>query len=293
MVEALTVAAPKTTVNGAVSGKIPAYGQFFAVVVPQAENEAKWYEGPGPDGIPIWRASAVRVTLPAMSTGHSFNPLDRVELGRSVGRALLLSECGPLPPEPFAGAGIYAIYYQGDFDAYAPLAIPGCVWPIYVGRAMPSGGRKGLVGLDASPGPKLHARLREHAKSLDAATNLKRDHFRCRYLVVDDIWIPLAERLLIGHYRPVWNGVVDGFGIHDPGGKPGGRTGRAGQMKSLWDTLHPGRAFADGREEKASVEEIRDRIAEHLFEHPPRDEEMPVLGEPPASDEEVGEEDDA
>ena len=49
-----------------------------------------------------------------MSGGHTFNPLDRVELGRSVGRALLLSPCEPLPPERFEGAGIYAIYYEGD-----------------------------------------------------------------------------------------------------------------------------------------------------------------------------------
>src|SRR3954453_8472590 len=134
---------------------------------------------------------------------HAFNPLDRVELGRSVGRALLLSPCEPLPPDDrFDGAGIYAIYYQGDFGPYAPIALPGCEWPIYVGRAMPAGGRAGLVGLDASPGPKLHARLREHSRSVDAATNLDLADFRCRYLVVDDIWIPLAERLLIGHYRP-------------------------------------------------------------------------------------------
>jgi hypothetical protein len=222
-----------------------------------------------------------------MSTGHSFNPLDRVELGRSVGRALLLSPLSALPPERFDGAGIYALYYKGNFKPYEPLALPGGVWPIYVGRAMPAGGRKGLVGLDASPGPKLYNRLREHARSLEAVTNLDLADFSCRFLVVDDIWIPLAERLLIGHYRPLWNGVVDGFGIHPPGGKPGETTGRSGQKKSLWDTLHPGRGFAEGREEKASREEILDLVARHLFEHPPRAEEMPFLGEPPATDEEV------
>ncbi len=211
---------------------------------------------------------------------HAFNPLDRVELGRSVGRALLLSPCEPLPPGRFEGAGIYAIYYQGGFDAYAQLALPNCAWPIYVGKAMPPGARKGLVGLDASTGPKLYQRLREHARSVGEAENLSGEDFRCRYLVVDDIWIPLAERLLIGHYRPLWNGVVDGFGIHAPGGRPGGTTGRGGQQKSLWDTLHPGRAFAKGRSARQPASKVRRLVAEHLELYPPQPGEPPALTEP-------------
>jgi hypothetical protein len=211
---------------------------------------------------------------------HAFNPLDRVELGRSVGRALLLSPCETLPPERFEGAGIYALYYQGGFDAYRPIALADCEWPIYVGRAMPAGGRTGLIGLDASPGRKLYERLRQHHNSVKAAENLDEDDFRCRYLVVDDIWIPLAERLLIGHYRPLWNGVVDGFGIHAPGGTPGGTVGRAGQQKSAWDTLHPGRSFAKGRAARVSAAQVRKRIAEHLAAHPPQPGEPPALTEP-------------
>jgi len=215
---------------------------------------------------------------------HSFNPLDRVELGRSVGRALLLSPCESLPPvERFQGAGIYAIYYHGDFAPYRPVALPECEWPIYVGRAMPSGGRAGLLGLGSSPEPKLHSRLREHARSMEAVSNLDIADFRCRYLIVDDIWIPLAERLLIGHYRPLWNGVVDGFGIHAPGGKPGGTKGRGGQMKSPWDTLHPGRPFAEGRPNRVEEREIRTKIKAHLHEHPPRRGEPPALGDDPVS----------
>jgi hypothetical protein len=68
--------------------------------------------------------------------------------------------------------------------------------------AMPPGARKGLVGLGASPGRKLHNRLREHAGSIVAVRSLTLEDFRCRYLIVDDIWIPLAERLLIGHRDP-------------------------------------------------------------------------------------------
>lgn len=222
---------------------------------------------------------------PHVSTGrHAFNPLDRVELGRSVGQALLLSPCEELPPDRFEGAGIYAIYYQGDFKPYRPVALAGCEWPIYVGKAMPPGARKGLVGLDASPGRKLYERLRQHHNSAKAATNLDERDFRCRYLVVDDIWIPLAERLLIGHYRPLWNGVVDGFGIHAPGGTPGGTTGRAGQQKSAWDTLHSGRSFAKGRSARVSAAKIRKLIDEHLDAYPPQPGEPPVLAEPPLLD---------
>jgi hypothetical protein len=149
---------------------------------------------------------------------------------------------------------------------------------------MPAGGRTGLVGLGSSPGRKLHERLRQHHNSLKAVTNLDERDFRCRYLVVDDIWIPLAERLLIGHYRPLWNGVVDGFGIHDPGGKPGGTTGRAGQQKSAWDTLHPGRGFAKGRPPRISAATVRTLIASHLDAYPPQPGEPPVLAEPPPLD---------
>jgi len=210
---------------------------------------------------------------------HAFNPLDRVELGRSVGRALLLSPCEALPPGRFEGVGIYALYYQGDFEAYRPVALAGCEWPIYVGRAMPAGGRTGLIGLGEPSGYRLYERLREHYRSVKAVGNLDEKDFRCRYLVVDDIWIPLAERLLIGHYRPLWNGVVDGFGIHAPGGTPGGTVGRAGQQKSAWDTLHPGRPFAKGRPVRVRDATIRKQIAEHLAAHPPQPGEPPALVE--------------
>jgi len=213
-----------------------------------------------------------------------YNPLDRVELGRSVGQALLSGDCERLPPdEKFAGAGIYAIYYHGSFGPYERVALPGCRWPIYVGRAMPAGGRAGLVGLDAPVGSKLFDRLRQHARSIILAENLDVRDFRCRCLVVDDIWIPLAERLLIGHYRPLWNGVIDGFGIHAPG------SGRAAQARSTWDTLHPGRTFAEGLPPGDNLEEVEELIDTHLDEHPPEVDQSPLLSEDPF----LGEADDS
>lgn len=205
-----------------------------------------------------------------------------MELGRSVGRALLLSDCEPLPPpERFLGAGLYALYYQGDFEPYASVAFPDCEWPIYVGKAAPKGGRSGLVGLSVKPGADLFGRLREHSRSIEATRNLDPADFRCRFLVVDDIWIPLAERLLIGHYQPLWNGTVKGFGNHTPGGKPGGGTSRGDQMKSAWDILHPGRPWAKGRKASISRAKLLKNVKNHLSAHPPVRGEEPVLGEPP------------
>jgi len=46
-----------------------------------------------------------------------------MNLGRSVAEALLLSPVVPLAQIPdLIGAGVYAIYYTGGFEAYAPVA---------------------------------------------------------------------------------------------------------------------------------------------------------------------------
>ncbi|MFQ6030238.1 MAG: Eco29kI family restriction endonuclease [Dehalococcoidia bacterium] len=44
--------------------------------------------------------------------------------------------------------------------------------------------------------------------------------------------------MLIEKLQPVWNRLIDGFGIHDPGR-------RRPQERSKWDTIHPGRPFAN------------------------------------------------
>jgi hypothetical protein len=80
--------------------------------------------------------------------------------------------------------------------------------------------------------------------------NLNIDDFYCRFLVVDDIWIPLGESLLIEKTKPLWNVVVDGFGNHDPG------SGRYNQQISSWYTIHPGRSWARKLQKGKSIEEI-------------------------------------
>jgi hypothetical protein len=171
-----------------------------------------------------------------------FNPLDKTNLGESVAEAVLQQPIGPLPPaEAFVGAGVYAIYYEGEFDLYREIAAQNgggaYRWPIYVGKAVPAGARKGGYGLGADPGMALFKRLAEHATSISQAENLRLADFKCRFLVVDDIWIPLAESLLIEMFSPLWNRKIDGFGNHDPGG------GRFNQQRSAWDILHPGRPW--------------------------------------------------
>lgn len=189
-----------------------------------------------------------------------YNPLDKMNLGGSVAEAMLESAVHPLGGlAPFDGAGIYAIYYTGDFEAYKPLAMKNrddkFESPIYVGKAVPPGARKGNFGLDAEAGPALYKRLQEHAESASAAENLRIEDFFCRFLVVDDIWIPLGESLLIAKFAPIWNKLIDGFGNHDPG------KGRYEGARPKWDTLHPGRGWAN---KCAARIETPEQIAEEI-----------------------------
>ena len=127
-----------------------------------------------------------------MKAEPPFNPLDKQNLGVSVADALLAREVGPLPAtEEFMGAGLYAIYHVGEYAAYQPIAERNREGrfesPIYVGKAVPLGARKGGFGLGISPGNVLFRRLVEHAGSVRLASNLNSADFFCRYLVVDDI----------------------------------------------------------------------------------------------------------
>ena len=76
-----------------------------------------------------------------------FNPLDKLNLAESLAEAMLKRPVGPLPPqEKFDGAGIYAIYYVGDFGPYSHIAKKNQgkepTSPIYVGKAVPPGAER-------------------------------------------------------------------------------------------------------------------------------------------------------
>lgn len=193
-----------------------------------------------------------------------YNPLAKANLGESVGEALLrvpvrpLSETGHL-----VGAGVYAIYYTGSFPAYALIAARNAdnqfLQPIYVGKAVPKGARKGGLGFDAGKGKALRDRLTQHASSINEASNLDLAHFHYRALTVDDVWIPLGENVVIEKYQPLWNRVIDGFGNKTPG------KGRATQKRSSWDVLHPGRKFVEALAlavNPLSINEIVQKVAD-------------------------------
>ena len=172
-----------------------------------------------------------------------YNPLDTENLGDSLVRALLAMDPVRIDQmSEFPGAGVYAIYYTGDFPAYSKVAAANAggafTQAIYVGKAIPSGGRKGTQALGSVTGKYLHNRLREHRDSIIAASNLNAEDFYVRWLVVEPIWIPLTETLMINRSACAWNAVVEGFGNHDPGKH------RHGGRRTMWDTLHPGRSWA-------------------------------------------------
>ncbi len=191
-----------------------------------------------------WDRSRQEPLLSPSDDTQPYNPLDTKNLGIAVAKALLEKTARPLARLPnFRGAGIYALYYTGIFPAYIQISEANKSpddprWPIYVGKAIPPGGRRGAFNLAATDTSALYDRLQEHADSIHEALNLKIYDFCCRFLVVADLWIPLAEQLLIAHFSPVWNRLVDGFGNHNPG------SGRLDGRMPRWDLLHPGRPWA-------------------------------------------------
>lgn len=216
-----------------------------------------------------------------MTDEAPYNPLDKINLGKSVAEALLDRPDYPLAAVPaFNGAGIYVIYYLGQYGPYAEIGAANSEelrWPIYIGKAVPSGARRGLASI--ANRPYVYGRLSEHRELIAAAEAeatakgqavLRVEDFRVRYLVVDDIWIPLGESLLISTFKPVWNGMLDGFGNHDPG------AGRYGGQRPLWDVIHPGRSWAMKCQPRPETpENIEARIADYLNRNaPPRSAHM-------------------
>jgi hypothetical protein len=182
-------------------------------------------------------------------TQKPYNPLELPELAESMVQAFLKREVISLNTvRPFDGAGIYALYYVGNFEPYLRFAKQNRngKWnqPFYIGEALKPGARKGGMLSSAPAGNAIYKRLLQHIESINAAQNLKIEHFGVRYLVAEDVFIPLCESLLIDRYNPIWNTTIEGFGIHVTGGP------RSQQQASKWDTLHPGRL---GRGQKQNI----------------------------------------
>jgi hypothetical protein len=198
-------------------------------------------------------------------TAAPYNPLDKLNLAESIQRRILAEPIHPLIEDEArsrtGGAGVYAIYYTGPFPQYDEIAKRNRDqrWhlPIYVGKAIPPGGRTGGLDQAAHAVGALRDRLRRHAVSIDQAVNLELADFYFRFLVIDDVWIPLGENMLIESFRPLWNTSLSGFGSNPTGGP------RATQASSRWDTLHPGRAGA-GQSVGPKLDRVREIVEEYI-----------------------------
>ena len=170
------------------------------------------------------------------------------------------------PPESFAGAGIYALYYIGRTGLYSKFGevINRTSYnvPIYVGKAVPPGWRQNRIVNGKPQTTTLSQRLRQHAKSIDETKNLSIVDFTCRFMIFEgeaQNMVAAVEAAIIAEKTPVWNSVIDGFGNHDPGEKR--KTGRL----SAWDTLHPGRTWASRLSgETPDIKDLKRRITDYL-----------------------------
>ena len=195
-----------------------------------------------------------------------FNPSNPDVAARIVAITMIAQTRKPLMNvERSYGSGVYAIYYNGAFPAYE--AISKKETPIYVGKADPANPKSRTV---MEQGDKLSARLSEHRKNIEKATGtLRVADFEYRALVVQTGWQGSAEKYLIHLFNPIWNNeakICYGFGKH--GDAPETRA----NLRSPWDTLHPGRDWAH-RDTKMKDARLTKRIvgdiAQHLAKSPP------------------------
>lgn len=170
------------------------------------------------------------------------------------------------PPERFDGAGVYAIYCLSKTGIYQKFGQQinrmEYAVPIYVGKAVPPGWRQGRNIEDVNDGSALFSRLQDHSKSISNAKNLDIRDFACRFVIFEGVSVSMVaaiEAKLISLKNPLWNSVIDGFGNHDPGGK------RITGKLSSWDTLHPGRKWAEKMTgEKPNANALRQRIKDYM-----------------------------
>jgi len=192
-----------------------------------------------------------------------FDPTDPNLVGRMIALALTAQppmSFSAIEGDRFYGAGVYALYYKGDLPEYARLKdLP---HPIYVGKADPASPSSVNV---VEQGERLFSRLRDHARSIRQARNLELSDFEVRYLVVAGNWQRAAEIFLIRLMNPIWNleaKILFGFGKH------GDSAETRANGRSPWDTLHPGRKFAEEIvEDQIPLDVIKSSITSHFDKH--------------------------
>jgi len=189
-----------------------------------------------------------------------FDPSEPRLIGHFVALALISQERYPLSEITASyGSGVYAIYYNGPSDIYAPISQTET--PIYVGKADPPTGAKSVI----EQGTKLFGRLNEHRKNIDKVAGIDLADFECRALAVQSGYQAAAENHLIRLFMPIWNNETRIlFGI----GKHGDAATTRANNKSPWDTIHPGRAWAGGNPEAKTADSICAEVAEHFRKTP-------------------------
>lgn len=205
----------------------------------------------------------LRALDPIRQPRFIFDPGNPGVVGRFIALAMIAQTRSPLASvetERFYGSGIYALYYKGDFDAYAPLK--DTETPIYVGKADPA--RDGAK-TPLEQGDKLSGRLRDHLRNIrKATTTLRAEDFDCRSLVVQSGWQGAAEDYLIHMFKPIWNSETNiCYGLGKHGDDPGTR----GNLRSPWDTMHPGRDWAHrdpNMRDARAPDKIRADLAQHF-----------------------------
>ena len=215
-----------------------------------------------------------KVLADLKQTLHRISPQRFGTVGLTLGRAdgiakffafsFVATEKRPLASiadAPFWGSGVYAIYYCGGKEpAYAPLS--NAETPIYVGKADPVDAFADSI---EAQGQALFRRLREHATNI-SKTELSLDDFSYREATIQSGMQFAVEEFMIRLFRPIWNsrvGVCHGLGKHGDSAKT-----RANK-RSPWDTMHPGRKWAEATvANQAERHQIVERITKHFASHP-------------------------
>ncbi|MDD7968519.1 Eco29kI family restriction endonuclease [Actinomycetospora lemnae] len=209
---------------------------------------------------------------PILQPSRVFDPNDPTTAARVIALTMVCQSRVRLDEvTPFYGSGVYVLYYNGPFEPYARISRS--EQPIYAGKAEPTDPNAARA---TSQGPTLHRRLDEHARSIRAASStLSIQDFECRYLVTRSGYQKAAEAELISFFKPIWNKeyrVCHGVGKH------GDASDTRKNKRSPWDTLHPGRLWAEKTEEDQKPrEEILRDIDRHLDKFPPREQTRNIV----------------
>lgn len=173
-----------------------------------------------------------------------FDPVSIPSLTSAICAKFEAQPLCPLAEEltPFAGSGIYAIYYRGfTVDLYAPLS--GGRIPVYVGRS-----RESPDGPDSEtePARPLWECVSRSRRLILDSVDLSVAEFSVRMLLAPDVPCELAVYHFREFYRPIWNNICIGFDEID--------SSADGDVP--WSELHMGSAL--------DVEALAARVREHV-----------------------------